>query len=69
MSLLYALDLTLTFKMTDRNNEIKAFNRPASIGDLYDARTLKIINGISLFNSESYENFIKSTDSTGQNTF
>lgn len=55
-------------RMTERNNKIKAFNRPASIGDLYDARTLNIINGISLFNNENYENFIKSIDSTGQNT-
>jgi hypothetical protein len=48
--------------------KIKALNRIASIGDLYDARTLSLVNSISCFNNLDYENLIKSTDSTEQKT-
>lgn len=49
-------------------DKIKAFNRNASIGDLYDARTMNIINGVSLFKNKKFENFIEFTDMTEQNT-
>jgi hypothetical protein len=49
-------------------SKIKALNRIASIGDLYDARTLSIANSVNCFNNLNYENLIKSTDSTEQKT-
>ena len=48
--------------------KIKALNRMALIGDLYDARTLSIANGVNCFNNSDYESSIKSTDSTEQKT-
>ena len=48
--------------------KIKALNRMASIGDLYDARTLSIANGVNCFKNSKYESLIKSTDSTEQKT-
>jgi hypothetical protein len=41
--------------------KIKAFNRNASIGDLYDSRTMEIINVIDLFKSTDFKNYIEST--------
>jgi len=35
-------------------SKIKALNRIASIGDLYDARTLSIVNSVSCFNKSDY---------------
>jgi hypothetical protein len=48
--------------------KIKALNRMASIGDLYDARTLSIANGVNCFKNSNYESLIKSIDSTEQRT-
>lgn len=44
--------------------KIKAFNRNASIGDLYDSRTMEIINVIDLFKSTDYKDYIKSATTT-----
>ncbi len=41
--------------------KIKAFNRNASIGDLYDSRTMEIINVIDLFKSTDFKDYIEST--------
>ena len=48
--------------------KIKAFNRNASIGDLYDSRTMEIINVIDLFKSTDYKDFIESATTTTTTT-